>query len=78
MAEAKTVKVRVFVLVNEDGAWSAQGWRGAEKGMLRDFMSEGLDADKIECGYWLTAELPIPHRDQHEPEVAAEVQSDGE
>lgn len=59
-AQVKTIKVRIAVLVDQEGHWTSAGahnWAG------QDAMGgayECLDPIGGVQEYWLTAELPIP------------------
>lgn len=57
--QEKTVRVRVYVTVNDRGEWAAQGWAGASDDDVKDavFLEDVADC---EIGYWLTTELPLP------------------
>ena len=74
MANHKTVKVRVFAMVNAEGKWAAIGWSDAEgDDPVRSTCSDMLDAEPMEeRGYWITAELPVPV----EAEIVGEATTD--
>jgi hypothetical protein len=58
----RTVKVRVAVLVDADGNWSAAGWKGAGD---NEAMDVARDADCLEGTmqeYFVTVEVPLPRR----------------
>jgi hypothetical protein len=55
----RTVKVRVAVLVDADGNWSAAGWKGAgDNDVARD--ADCLEGTMQE--YFVTVEVPLPRR----------------
>lgn len=61
-----TVKVRIAVVVNEDGSWGSCGYQSSDKRDFAEMMGialDGLEAGKAERQYWLTAELDIPVAD---------------
>lgn len=56
----KTVKVRVAVVVNDDGKWSAFGdWEMSAKENL-DMAACDLPDGKHEARYWVSADLALP------------------
>jgi hypothetical protein len=57
---SELVKIKVAVIVNEDGRWFAEGWDAKDDGLLWDVCAEALPEGKTERRFWLTAELPIP------------------
>ena len=63
----KTVKVRVAVAVDEDGAWSATGGHDVRPRESAAMAAEDLEPQAVRI-FYLTATLPIPD----EPEVEAE------
>lgn len=73
----RTVKVRIYVVVNEHEDWGSAGWScgGPSDDDLRSSAGLVMPVDALERGYWLTAELPVPER-APEAEMAAEVQDD--
>lgn len=67
----RTIKVRVFALVNAQGKWAAIGWSDAENDeAVRSTCSDMLDAEPMqETGFWITAEVSVPE----ETDIAGEV-----
>jgi len=58
-----TVKVRIAVAVDPEGAWSAIGWRGCRYDSVRDVLGESSMLDALDPGEqycWVTAEVPVP------------------
>jgi hypothetical protein len=53
----KTIKVRIALVINSEGEWSASGWDGME-----DFDEAELDlgGDHAEARYWIECEIPVP------------------
>ncbi len=64
MNGAETVRVRVAVLMNGDGKWSAQGWRDASDERLRDRVKDTfLDCEWLDEHTqlrFIEVDLPIP------------------
>lgn len=65
----KTVKVKIAVVVDTDGKWSAAGWSIEPDVIQRlayeidaiDTASEVFDTEEDELAkYWITAELEVP------------------
>ncbi len=66
----RTRKVRIKVLINEEGEYCGMGWQDAGEKDPDDTIYESI-AGLVTREYWLTADIPIP--DATAPEVAAEV-----
>lgn len=64
----KTVRVRIAVVMTEDGNWVAEGWKHGEDQDFIDLATEHLCETPI-ARYWLTAELPIPETAEVEAQV---------
>ena len=64
MAQEDTVRVRIAVLMNGDGQWSAEGWRDASDERLRDHVRDTfLDCEWLDEHTqlrFIEADLPIP------------------
>lgn len=57
---SKTVKVRIAVVVANNGKWNAYAYSGAKSDKDNmDIALEGLEEDG-EARYWVTAELAVP------------------
>ena len=55
------IKVRMAVVVDEAGNWSASGWRGAPKGEAMEVAEQILDPQKGNAlEFYVEAELEIP------------------
>lgn len=57
-----TVRVRIAVVVNADGKWSASGWSGADDDVKRGCAFENM-SDKEENHdtlHWIEADVPVP------------------
>jgi hypothetical protein len=58
----KTVKVRIAVAVDPEGAFCAAGWAGPD-GVAIGKEAMDVATDGVESGearYWLEVELPVP------------------
>lgn len=59
----KTVKVRIPVVVDQQGRFYAYGWSGSGSPTKLDHLLELTDHDTIGPGevlHWVSAELPVP------------------
>lgn len=56
--ESKTVKVRIAVAVDPEGAWHCCGWDGCDEQEAFSYCIDSLGSG--ESRYILTAELAIP------------------
>ena len=68
--EGATMKIRIAVVTDENGDWSACGFKDGDESDFHNFASDGLEGKLLrEC--WITADVPLP-----EPvaEVAGEVE----
>lgn len=58
---AKTVRVRIAVAVDADGAWNASGWSSKNKTYDADAMGCAIEnVGEGEARYWLEADVPLP------------------
>lgn len=67
----RTRKVRIKVLINEEGDYCGMGWQNANEKDPDDTIYESISG-LVTREYWLTADLPIP--DTKAPEIAAEIE----
>ena len=68
----KTVKVRIAVVLDEDGGWSANGWGGRGVPVpdnVQIISAVEFLAMPAAGRYWVNAELPIPEPTEIEGEV---------
>ncbi len=57
----KTVKVRIALMINADGKWSASGWAGAPDEHMRDTVNDCIDQEpNHDTLHWIEAEVPVP------------------
>lgn len=56
----KTVKVRIAVMVNAQGEWSAHGFHGADDDYACGIAKEGLEETKEEAFHFVVATIPLP------------------
>jgi hypothetical protein len=69
----RTVKVRVAVAVDPDGAWNASGWGNAD-GPVDAQMAMEIACESVGTGenrFWLEVEVPIPETRSVTPSVEA-------
>jgi len=59
MTRQKTVKIRIAVVVDMDGNWAANGWKGAKDQEAIDLAMEG-DLSSPIIPYFVTIEVPAP------------------
>lgn len=83
---SKCVKVKIAVVINEEGEWSAAGWNCSETGksVIADIIydSDAMDTasemfndeDDTLKRYWITAELETPEKVKIE-EIDGEVKN---
>lgn len=57
--DGKIVKVRIAVIVDEDGNWSAAGWKGARDSEAIDMAQDG-DVSGLMQAYLITLDVPLP------------------
>lgn len=60
MNRQKTIKIRIAVMVDMDGNWSATGWKGARDS---EAIETAMDSDGLSIPalpYFLTIEVPAP------------------
>jgi hypothetical protein len=76
-SEERTVRVRVAVVVEEDGSWGASGWdrreamtqSGHDSGIIQEARSSLIGSTQRQQVVFLEADLPLPTA----PTVEAEV-----
>ena len=56
----KTVKVRIAVVVNEEGAYNAAGWLHGRDRHLVAAANEEMITSKRTTIHFITAEVPLP------------------
>ena len=63
-SEAKTVRVRIAVVVNQDGEWDAAGWDGPHAESYTDepegVASQSFDLDDTTVLHWVEVDVPVP------------------
>jgi hypothetical protein len=59
----KTKKVRIALVINSEGDWSANGWADME-----DWSDSEIDIgdEHAEARYWIEVEVPVPASWDHE------------
>jgi hypothetical protein len=62
---SRTVKVRIAVAVDPEGAWCGQGWSDHNGGPVEGAAVEAAvgAAASGSARFWIEAELPVPERD---------------
>lgn len=71
---AKTVSVRIPVVVDQQGRFYTHGWSGPGSPENLDHLLEMTDHDTIGPGevlHWITAELPVPESVEIEATVSS-------
>lgn len=78
MAEVKTVRVRIAVVVDDRGEWGASGQSGCDDDWhaseAEAWLSGGYSATRATRVTWVVAEVPMPTVDEV---VTVEGRSDG-
>ena len=72
------IKIRIALVVNEEGEWFAQGWSNPYRGELGAMPENVIDAvdnyfgapDGLRRGYWVTLEVDKPKNDNTSQVVA--------
>lgn len=75
MTPQKTVKVKIAVVIDDEGNWTANGWNDGEKecmGICLDII-DIIDGDVQR--FWVEAELPIPKIKTFSGTVEEEIKS---
>ncbi len=76
--ETKKIKVRIALVIDNTGDWSAAGWHSADKDLQTcfDVCLDGLAENEIEKKWIVEAEIEIPELSQQTIEGTATKQTE--
>lgn len=62
MSQPKTIRVRIAVIINADGVWSAFGFKNSSDESMRENANISLEGheENHDTVHWIEADIPVP------------------